>query len=72
MHLIDNFPIHPYYLFDDEEMPELTAGIKANGLLNPVIVHSKADRRYELISDTEEKGLMKFKKSIKYRLLLLI
>lgn len=49
VHLIDSFPNHPYHVFDDEDMTELAASIEANGLLNPIIVRSKADGRYELI-----------------------
>ena len=31
--LIDSFPNHPYHVFDDVDMEELVASIKANGLL---------------------------------------
>jgi len=65
VHLIDDFPNHPYHVFDDEDMTELTESIRANGLLNPVIVRSKADGRYELISGHRRKKayeLLKFKK----------
>lgn len=55
LNLIDSFPNHPYHVFDDEDMTELTASIEANGLLNPVIVRSKADGRYELISGHRRK-----------------
>ena len=55
VHLIDSFPNHPYHVFDDEDMTELAASIEANGLLNPIIVHSKADGRYELISGHRRK-----------------
>ena len=34
--LIDSFPKHPYHVFDDVDMSELVASIKANGLLNPI------------------------------------
>ena len=55
LNLIDSFPNHPYHVFDDEDMTELTASIETNGLLNPVIVRSKADGRYELISGHRRK-----------------
>lgn len=55
LNLIDSFPNHPYHVFDDEDMTELTAGIEANGLLNPIIVRGKADGRYELISGHRRK-----------------
>ena len=65
LNLIDSFPNHPYHVFDDEDMTELTASIEANGLLNPVIVRSKADGRYELISGHRRKRayeILKIKK----------
>lgn len=65
LNLIDSFPNHPYHVFDDEDMKELTASIKANGLLNPVIVRNKADGRYELISGHRRKRayeILKIKK----------
>ena len=55
LNLIDSFPNHPYHVFDDEDMTELTASIEANGLLNPIIERSKADGRYELISGHRRK-----------------
>ena len=53
--LIDDFPSHPYKAIDNSDMTELTASIEANGLLNPIIVRSKADGRYELISGHRRK-----------------
>ena len=53
--LIDNFPNHPYHVFADSDMSELVESIKANGLLNPIIVRSKTDGRYELISGHRRK-----------------
>ena len=53
--LIDSFPNHPYHVFDDTDMAELVASIKANGLLNPIIVRNKADSRYEVISGHRRK-----------------
>ena len=38
--LIDSFPNHPYHVFDDTDMSELVASIKANGLLSPIIVRN--------------------------------
>ena len=53
--LIDSFPKHPDHVFDDVDMSELVASIKANGLLNPIIVRNKADGRYEVISGHRRK-----------------
>ena len=53
--LIDSFPNHPYHVFDDVDMEELVASIKANGLLNPIVVRNKADGRYEVISGHRRK-----------------
>lgn len=52
--LIDDFPNHPYYVFDDEDMFELTESIRKNGLISPLIVRKKNDR-YELISGHRRK-----------------
>lgn len=52
--LIDDFPNHPYYVFDDDDMFELTESIRKNGLISPLIVRKKSDR-YELISGHRRK-----------------
>ena len=65
--LIDDFPGHPYKVIDNSDMTELTESIKANGLLNPIIVRKKADGRYELISGHRRKRayeILKIKKII--------
>ena len=67
VHLIDSFPNHPYHVFDDEDMTELTASIEANGLLNPIIVRNKADGRYELISGHRRKRAYEILKINKIR-----
>ncbi len=48
MSLIDPFPNHPFYVFDDNEMIELIESIRKNGLITPIIVRRKGNR-YELI-----------------------
>ena len=52
--LIDGFSNHPFYVFDDDEMSDLTESIRKNGLISPVIVRQKADR-FELISGHRRK-----------------
>lgn len=52
--LIGDFPNHPYYVFDDDDMFELTESIRKNGLISPLIVRKKSDR-YELISGHRRK-----------------
>lgn len=54
MKLIDDFPNHPYYVFDDQDMADLVESIRKNGLISPVIVRKKDDR-YELISGYRRK-----------------
>ena len=39
--LIGGFPNHPFYVFDDDEMSDLTESIRRNGLISPVIVRKK-------------------------------
>ena len=65
--LIDDFPSHPYKAIDNSDMTELTASIEANGLLNPIIVRSKADGRYELISGHRRKRVYEILKIKKIR-----
>lgn len=52
--LIDDFPNHPFYVFDDSEMSELIESIRKNGLISPIIVRKKNDR-YEMISGHRRK-----------------
>ncbi|UKI19730.1 MAG: hypothetical protein L6V89_00400 [Oscillospiraceae bacterium] len=40
--LIDGFPNHPFYVFDDDEMSDLTESIRRNGLISPVILWCRA------------------------------
>lgn len=54
MKLIDGFPGHPFYVFDDEEMYELVESIRKNGLISPIIVRKQGDR-YQLISGHRRK-----------------
>lgn len=42
--LIDDFPNHPYYVFDDDDMFELTESIRKNGMITPLIVRKKGTR----------------------------
>ncbi len=67
VYLIDDFPNHPYHVFDDEDIVELTTNIKANGLLNPIIVRNKADGRFKLISGHRRKRAYKILKINKIR-----
>lgn len=52
--LIDGFPNPPFYVFDDDEMSDLTESIRKNDLISPVIVRQKADR-FVLISGHRRK-----------------
>jgi ParB family transcriptional regulator, chromosome partitioning protein len=48
--LIDPNPLQPRQEFDPEDLAELAASIKAQGLLQPVTVRPAAKGRYELIA----------------------
>ena len=48
--LIDQYPCHPFYIWDDEEISDLAESIKANGVLVPAILRKKKDGRYEMLS----------------------
>lgn len=44
------FKNHPFKVLDDERMDDLVESIKANGVLNPVIVRPAGGGQYEMIS----------------------
>lgn len=44
------FENHPYYVKDDDEMLNLTQGIKETGILSPLIVRPIKNNEYEVIS----------------------
>ncbi len=52
--LIDAFPNHLFYIYDDNEMFDLAESIRKNGLISPIIVRRKGDR-YEMISGHRRK-----------------
>lgn len=47
---IDPFEDHPFKVLDDEMMQDLACSIKRNGILTPVMVRTKQNGRYEMIS----------------------
>ena len=53
--LIDDFPSHPFKVKMDEDMENLVASIKEQGLITPVILRTKEDGRYEMISGHRRK-----------------
>mgnify|MGYP003294854386 CR=1 FL=1 len=52
---IDNFPEHPFYVKDDDEMKNLVESIRDVGVLTPILVREKEDGRYELVSGHRRK-----------------
>ena len=48
--LIDQYPDHPFYVDDDDDMLDLAASIEAVGQLTPACVRPKENGRYELLS----------------------
>lgn len=52
---ISNFPNHPYQVRDDEEMKDMADNVKENGVIHPIIVRSKQDGGYEIISGHRRK-----------------
>ena len=53
--LIDDFPSHPFKVKKDEDMENLVASIKEQGLITPVILRPKDDGRYEMVSGHRRK-----------------
>lgn len=48
--LIDQYPDHPFYVDDDDDMLDLAASIEAVGQLTPACVRPKENGRFELLS----------------------
>ena len=48
--LIDQYPDHPFYVDDDDDMLDLAASIEAVGQLTPACVRPKKNGRFELLS----------------------
>lgn len=52
---IDDFPDHPFYVRNDEDMDQLVESIKNRGIITPVMLRKKEDSRYEMISGHRRK-----------------
>lgn len=52
---IDDFPDHPFYVRNDEDMDQLVASVKERGIITPVMLRRKEDGRYEMISGHRRK-----------------
>ena len=52
---IDDFPDHPFYVRNDEDMDQLVASIKERGIITPVMLRRKEDGRYEMVSGHRRK-----------------
>lgn len=52
---IDSFNEHPFLVNKDDSLMELVHSIKENGLLNPMVVRSKENGRYKMISGHRRK-----------------
>ncbi len=53
--LIDDFPAHPFKVKMDDDMEQLVASIKEQGLITPVILRPKEKGRYEMVSGHRRK-----------------
>ena len=53
--LIDDFPAHPFKVKMDDDMEQLVASIKEQGLITPVILRPKKEGRYEMVSGHRRK-----------------
>ncbi|MCR5185517.1 MAG: ParB/RepB/Spo0J family partition protein [Clostridia bacterium] len=52
---ITNFPNHPFKVVEDERMQDMVKSIKERGVMLPVIVRTKEDGGYEMISGHRRK-----------------
>ena len=55
---IDAFKNHPFIVIENEEIMLLADSIERNGLLNPLVVREKENKRYEMISGHRRKLAM--------------
>ena len=55
INLIDDFPNHPFKVYNDEKMEEMVESIKENGVMIPAIIRKKEDGRYEMVSGHRRK-----------------
>ena len=56
LNLIDDAPVHPFYVRDDMEMEVLMESISIYGVITPCIVREKTNKRYEMISGHRRKN----------------
>lgn len=47
---LDSFKGHPFKLYEGEKLEEMKKSIKELGVVNPIIVRSKKDGKYEILS----------------------
>ena len=52
---IDDFPDHPFKVRMDEDMDLLVQSVKERGVIVPITLREKDDRRYELVSGHRRK-----------------
>ena len=52
---IDDFPDHPFYVRNDEDMDQLVESIKERGIITPVMLRQKGDSRFEMVSGHRRK-----------------
>lgn len=53
--LIDDFPNHPYKVRMDDSMARLIESVSEHGVLEPALVRSKPDGRYEMVAGHRRK-----------------
>lgn len=72
--LMDDYPEHLFCLYTGQRKEDMTESIRANGILQPLILRAKADERYTILSGHNRKycgidaGLDKSPVIIKYNL----
>ncbi len=54
LNTIDDFTQHPFKVLENEELQEMSESIKETGILSPVLVREKQNRRYEMFYDQED------------------
>jgi ParB family chromosome partitioning protein len=53
--LMDDFPNHPFKLYDGERESDMVESIRVNGILQPFILRATGDSRYQILSGHNRK-----------------
>ena len=65
---IDDFPDHPFYVRNDEDMDQLVESIKERGIITPVMLRQKDDGRLMVDSNLQRTTILPSEKAFAYKM----